>query len=337
METLIEPVFDPQNVGASLRMIDEQLPMRAVWLQGTIVGEVASRRKGQGFELDGTRDYEYGDDPRHIDHQATARHPEQWPQIREHYGDITPALWIVTDALQSRNRFNPGYFAEQNLALSAVTALMRIAHVHNMPSAVIAVDDKGFTVRQQEPLQGREHVYQTAQQLARPLNSASVSVDRRFWQRRQRVQPEDLDMHLSGAIRYAAQSSVESMVAVVSDFRDVAFPDDEEHGWEKPLKQLTKQGNDIIAIELTNPQDYELPAEATRFLTPNGVVWVGQDKKSQKIRSAFREAAQTQQEAINTALSQANIRHITLSTSDPLWLTSLRKQLRIAAKQNRAA
>ena len=85
-----DPVFDPENVGASLDRLDAKIPVHAQWLQGTLVGDLQSKRRGHGIDIDGVRPYIPGDDPRYIDHRATARQPDHWPQIREHYADITP-------------------------------------------------------------------------------------------------------------------------------------------------------------------------------------------------------------------------------------------------------
>lgn len=334
----IQPVFDPANVGASLDRIKAQLSIKRPQLQGAVVGDTTSLRKGEGYDMDGVRGYEVGDDPRYIDWRVTARQTDDELLVREHFHDITPNLWILTDMLQSRHTVNPGYFSEQNLALSAVTAMMRIADAQLMPTAMIAANNERLAVRHKTPREGRQHVRRTIHELAAALPvSEEPKKGGKFRNPRPGLELQKASVTLADTLKYAAKHCIQDMVVVVSDFRDVAAPDDIEHGWQQPLKQLAKQGNDIIAIELTNPHDYELPAEATRFLTSNGVIWVGQDKKSQVVRAAFKEAAAAQQEAIDTTLLQAKARHLKLSTADPLWLTSLRKQLRVGAARKLAA
>ncbi len=310
-----DPVFDPANVGESLDVLREQLPMRDQSFRGTVVGEFASSQKGSGFDINGVRDYVLGDDTRHVDWRATARQPDHQLQVREHYRDTMPALWVVTDALQSRNEVNPGYFSEQQLALSAVTGLIRIANLQGMPSAVIASDDYETAIAQRQPMHGKVHLRRTAQMLA-DVMLAEASED------------TTAPGHLAELLRYGSQRCMGSIVAVVSDFREVADPDDAEQGWKTPLEDLIRRGNQLVAVEVTNPWDYRLPATVDRFTTREGVLWVGNDKQGQRQRAQYEADAQAQQVAIDDALAGIKAHHIKLSTAEPQWLGSFRDQLR---------
>ena len=332
----IQPVFDPANVGASLDSIKAQLFIKRPYLQGAVVGDTISLRKGEGYDIDGLRDYELGDDPRYIDWRGTARQTDGTVLFREHFQDVTPDLWLVTDMLQSRHQTNAGYFSEQNLALSALTAIMRIGDTQLMPTAVVAANNERIALRHKAPREGRQHLRHVAHELAAALPSSTARGVRRFWQRNRPEMPA-ASVSLAETLKYAAKRCTESMVVVVSDFRDVAYPDADDYGWKKPLQKLAKQGNDILAIELTNPWDYELPAHVTRFATPTGVVWIPDGKKGEASREIYKRKAAEQQAAIDETLAGAKTQHIKLSTADPQWLTSLRKQLRAANSLRRVA
>lgn len=319
VETLpiqVDPVFDPEHIGASLDAIKARLPLNAAWLRGNIVGEMVSKRRGQGYDVDGVRPYEPGDDPRYIDHNITARQPDQWPQLREHYADVTPSMWLVTDSLQSRNSFNPGYFSEQRLALSAATAFMRIAHIEGVPAASLASNDHKI-LEQRQPGQGKAHILKTAKLLAGGMNES----------RGHRGSEVINRPSLSALLRYAGQRCTEDIVVVVSDFRDTAEPAAAASGWKPALDKLAYQGNNLIAVELTNPWDYELPEKADRLATSRGVTWIGNGKLGRQHRADYAAAAQEQQTKIDESLAAAGVYHIKLATDQPRWVTSLRDQI----------
>lgn len=312
----VDPVFDPAHVGASLDAIKGRLPLNALWLRGNIVGEMVSKRRGQGYDVDGVRPYVPGDDPRYIDHNITARQPDQWPQLREHYADVTPNLWLVTDALQSRNSFNPGYFSEQRLALSAVTAFMRIAQIEGVPAASLASNDHKI-IEQRRPGQGKAHILKTAKFLAGGMNES-----------RDRGAGEIITPpSLSALLRYAGKRCAEDIVVVVSDFRDTAGPSDAINGWKPALDTLAKQGNNLIAVELTNPWDYQLPTTADRLTTGQGVMWIGSGKRGRQYRADYAEAALEQQAKIDASLAAAGAHHIKLATDQSRWVASFRDQI----------
>ncbi len=313
----VDSVFDPTRVGASIDAIKAQLPVYSPSLRGSIVGEMVSKRRGQGYDVDGVRPYIPGDDPRYIDQNITARQPDQWPQLREHYADITPSLWLVTDSLQSRYSFNPGYFSEQRLAISATMAFMRIAQIEGVPTATIASNDYKI-IEQRQPGQGKTHALKAAKLLAAGINEASPKLG---------VEASNTPS-LTALLHYAGSRCVEDIVVVVSDFRDTAEPTDPDNGWKPALDRLAHQGNNLIAVELTNPWDYELPPQADRLTTNHGVSWIGGGKLGRQRRADYAEAARLQQLSIDAALALAGALHIKLATDQPRWITSFRDQIK---------
>lgn len=317
-----QPVFDPRDVGGSLSVIQAQIPaVRRPWLAGTVLGEVVSKRKGPGHEADGVRDYVPLDDPRDIDWRITARQPDGVLQVRERFRDIIPALWIVTDTLQNRNAKNPNYFSEQKLALSAIMGLMRMAELQRMPTAVIAGDDQGLVVDQRRPKQGRTHMLRTGEALAEAaIASENAETDL-----------IDTPYHLSELLDYAAHRCTRSIVAIISDFRDVPYPDVQNYGWGSAIEKLTRRGNDLVAIETQNKWDRAVPPEMGRLK-------VGRRKVvsiSPEQRAAFAEAATVQQAAIDAQLAATGAHHIRLSAEEPLWRDAFCDQLRALGQRRK--
>lgn len=312
----VDPVFDPEHIGASLDVIKGQLPLHKLSLRGNIVGEMASKRRGQGYDVDGVRPYVPGDDPRYIDWKFTARQTDGSLQLREHYADVTPSVRIVTDCLQSRYSFNPGYFSEQRLGLSALLAFIRIAQVEGMPTAVIASTDHNI-IEQRQPAQGKAHGFKTAKLLAAGLSEAPLKLGAEA----------PTAPALAALLRYAGKRCVEDVVVVVSDFRDSADPQDAATGWKPALDRLAGQGNNLIVVELTNPWDFELPPQADRLATSHGVTWIGGGKLGRQHRADYAAAARLQQSSINDSLAAAGAVHLKLATDQPRWVASFRDQI----------
>lgn len=313
----IQPVFDPEYPGRSMDALSAMIPQRATTLAGMQLGETLSRRVGHGLEIDGIRAYQPGDERRAVDMRATGRQADGTLMVRQHYEEITPTLWLVTDSLQHRHRSNAGHFSERDLAASAAISLLQIADRQGMPSAIVTVNDQG--IWQTEPNRGRAHAGQVRNKLAGIMLAES---------------PTDTDITeekpLSAGLVRVAKRVTESVVVVVSDFRSSFDPEDKRTGWKRPLQQLRQNGNDVIAVELTNPWDFILPEESDRFTLGKSGVFIG-GKKRQQFRDTYSQLAQQQQETIDRAIGTSGATHIKLSTAQGRWFSSLRDQL---TKQN---
>lgn len=325
-----EPIFNPDNIGQSIDQISAMIPIRNRWLSGLRAGLAISAHQGSGSEIDGTRDYVPGDDPRHIDWKLSARTPDESYKIREHYNEITPALWVVTDVLGERYNTQAGYFSERNLALSAIAAVIRVAEHQRMPFGLMAANDQEMYA-QKRPVSGRRRILPTVNRLQDLYKEDIVPVSLREARKKYgEVSPGPKSVYLSHVLEQAGRLCTRNVVMIVSDFRDVVEPDDPNHGWLPALQNLyRKKQNQILAIETTNPWDTNLPERAGRFTLPNGAIYLD-GKKGQAVRRRYSEMADQQQTAINQALSDVNAKHIKLKTEDRKWLTSLEQQLRSA-------
>ena len=310
----IQPVFDPHQPGRSIDAIRALLPQRAHTLAGMQVGDTASKRLGQGIEIDGIRPYQPGDESRHIDWRSTGRQTDGTLMVRQHYNEITPTLWIVTDMFQARHEANAGHFSERDLAASAVMSLLSLADRQGMPSAVVAVHERG--IWQQKPGRGRQHIRQAGGGIARLML--------------EKLTQPIAERPLAAGLKSVAKTAADNIVIVASDFRG-SDPTDQNTGWKRPLQQLAHHGNDITAVEFTNPWDFTLPEESDRFTFGATGAFVG-GKKRRQFRGTYANLAAEQQKAIDDAIAASGAVHLRLSTDQGRWLSSLRDQL---AKQKR--
>src|ERR1700760_4268445 len=82
----------PQTPEAILRRLDLKVARR---LEGLLQGDHRSAFRGQGLDLADLREYQYHDDPRHMDWNVTAR--LQIPHVREYLEDREITAWFLLD------------------------------------------------------------------------------------------------------------------------------------------------------------------------------------------------------------------------------------------------
>ncbi len=306
----IQPVFDPLAPGRSIDSINALIPKRAHTLAGIQIGETVSKRVGHGIEIDGIRPYQPGDESRSVDWRATGRQTDGTLMVRQHYDEITPTLWLVTDMFQARHEANAGHFSERNLAASAVMSLLALADRQGMPTAIVAVHEQG--ILHQNPGRGRQHVRRAGSVVAGLMLEKSA-------------QPLP-ERPLSEGLKAVSKTADENIVIVASDFRSGVDALEPSVDWKRALQQLANQGNDITAVEFTNPWDDKLPEESNRFTHGTTGKFIG-GKKEQKYRDTYTELAKRQQELIDSAISASGASHLKLSTDEGRWFSSLRDQL----------
>jgi uncharacterized protein (DUF58 family) len=107
---------------------------------------------------------------------------------------------------------------------------------------------------------------------------------------------------------------------VVSDFRG-------EREWVESLRRLTSR-HGVLAVEIRDPREQELP--------PVGDLWLvdpetGRQRQvntsSRRLRRRFAAAARAEREELATALQDARVDHLVLSTAGD-WLRDLAAHLR---------
>lgn len=325
----IQPAFDPTDVTASLDFFKDELTYKDTIFTGRAHGPTTTKLRGDGAEFRSIRDYESTDESKHIDWRASARQRDGKLQVRDFNRDVTPNLFVVTDVLQSRFESMPSvedYYSERSVALSACLGLLQMASRQNMPATLIAANDEELI----GPFRfgvGKSHLVRTAEMLADSMSEND------YQERMLKATPktEIVRPRLADLISYAGERCANSLVAVVSDFRD-ADPDVEELGWAAPLQEIKSRRNSILTVTVTNPGDTVLPEHIDRFATEQGVVYIPKGKQGRAQREKYTELSLRQAENIRDNLDLVRAQQVELSTADPRWADSLREQLRAQSR-----
>ena len=221
---------------------NESLIKKALYLRlmaediadGMKSGNFRSLYRGQGVEFAGVRDYIRGDDIRSIDWNVTARMGRPYIKVFEEERELQ--IFLIVDSSRSMQLESSADRRTKYAAAAEAAALVTIAaELNACPAGAVIFD--GSIHFSCEPSLGKEKAMQILNHLDRlPAASAAGSV-------------------LPNAITAAAKVlRKRTLVFLLSDFRS--------GGWEKPLINLA-QKNDVIAINLHDASDEELPSLGT--------------------------------------------------------------------------
>lgn len=263
-------------------------------LDGLLHGDHLGLVPGHGSELGETRAYVAGDDVRRIDWNVTAR--MQTPFIRSTIADRELESWLVVDRSPSLD-FGTADCEKADLALAAAAAIGFLTdHTGNRIGAVLLGQDgeRVFPARG-----GRRHL----QTILHALSTADPAVD-------------GTAVDLAAALgRLAPTLRRRGLVVVISDFLD---PGD----WERTLRILATR-HDVLAIEIVDPRELELPAVGRLALVdPETGRTMQVDTSSAKLRARYAEAAAAQRSAIEASFRRAGVGHLQLRT-DRDWVHDL--------------
>ena len=221
---------------------NESLIKKALYLRlmaediadGMKSGNFRSLYRGQGIEFAGVRDYIRGDDIRTIDWNVTARMGRPYIKVFEEERELQ--IFLITDSsLSMQLETNTGRRTKYAAAAETAALVTIAAEINACPAGAVFFD--GAIHFSCEPSLGKETTMQILNHLDRlPATPTPGSV-------------------LPNAISAAAKVlRKRSLVFILSDFRC--------SGWEKPLISLA-QKNDVIAINIHDACDEELPALGT--------------------------------------------------------------------------
>jgi uncharacterized protein (DUF58 family) len=273
----------------------EAILQRVEWtvlrrLDGLLHGDYRTLFRGYGLDLADLREYQYGDDVRHIDWNVTAR--LQTPYVREYHEDRELTAWFLLDLSPSID-FGSGQVRKRGVSSDFVGVLARILTRHgNKVGALFYGEDVDTMIPARS---GRRHVLRILHaMLNRPAPKANA--------------PTDLGVLLSSA---AGLMRRRSLVFVVSDF--ISVP-----GWQQRLGQLA-QRHEVVAVRLHDPLESNLPdigMLVVQDAETGEQLFV--DTNDRGFRRRFAAAAQRREEGLRAAFRQAGIDALELSTEDDL-------------------
>lgn len=276
----------PLTADRILRRLEWQVIRR---LDGRLQGDYRTLLRGHGTDFRDVREYEAGDDVRHVDWNVTARMDEMF--VRQYTEDRELTAWLLLDRSPSMGFGPVDRTKERVLYEVAATIAQLLVRGGNRVGAIV-YDNQ--TVRTIPPRQGRKQVLALTDELLRPVQSRGAVTDlRRLTDVATRV------------IRRR------SLVVLVSDFIS-------EPGWERSLLHLTER-HEVVAVRLVDPREFELPdaglivvedAETGEQLTV--------DSSDPEFRRRLRDAGAVRELALRDAARRANVDLHVVSTDDDL-------------------
>ena len=283
----------PRNPEAVLRRLEWTVVRR---LDGLLHGDYRTLFRGFGLDLADIREYQYGDDVRHIDWNVTAR--LQSPYVREYHEDREITAWFLLDLSRSID-FGSQDVQKRQLAADFVALLARLLTRHgNRVGAIFYGLDVDQVIAARS---GRRQVLSILHAMERrpPLPEGKGT---------------QLDALLKSAFNFIHRRS---LLFIVSDF--ISAP-----GWERPLMQLA-QRHEVIAVRLNDPLESELPDLGLLvFQDAETGEQLFVDTHDGRFRKRFMDAAERREAEIRAALTGSGVDALELSTGADLVDTVMR-------------
>jgi uncharacterized protein (DUF58 family) len=283
-------------------------------LDGRLQGDYRTLFRGPGIDVADLREYQPGDDLRHVDWNVTAR--MDTPYVREYLEDREVTAWLLLDRSASMD-FGP-IERRKHVVLSEVAATIAqlLSRGGNRIGAVLFDTEVEETI---PPGNGRNQVLRILSRLMQApadgedgAQQAAAYADRGRRGRRdqQASTPRitDLSVVLRAALGIARRRS---LVVIVSDFIS-------EPGWERPLAQLARR-HDVVAIQVLDRREFELPAA--------GMIYVEDAETGEQIfidsddagfQRRLRAAADARQAALSEGARTAGTDLFTVTTDEDL-------------------
>jgi uncharacterized protein (DUF58 family) len=253
-------------------------------------GDERSLLRGPGIELSEVREYQPGDDVRHIDWNITARNDRAY--VREAEVERALDVWLLLDVSTSVDWGTAECLKRDRAVEFAAVAAQLLGNHGNRIGAILFADKpRGFM----PPASGRTH-------LVRLLGAI------RDEPRQTRHAPTDLHAALRRARTVIRRRS---LVVIVSDFLV-------EGGWQDVLGELA-QRHEVVAVRLSDPRESVLPDVGLVTLEdPETGAQMVVDTRDRALRDRFEAAAVKQANDVSAAFARHGIDILTLSTGSAM-------------------
>jgi uncharacterized protein (DUF58 family) len=287
---------------ASAELRSDALLQRLEWtvlrrLDGLLQGDYRTLLRGGGVDLADLREYQFGDDVRHIDWNVTAR--LEVPHVRQFHEDRDLTAWFLLD-LSGSVDFGSGDVTKLAVSAGFVAALARVITRHGNRVGALFYGHEVDTVLR--PGASRVHVLELLERMRRPRPPQRGGSGTALY---------DLLRTAEGVMKRR------SLVFVVSDF--ISAP-----GWEDALGRLARR-HDVVAVRLFDPAEMALPDV--------GLVTVEDAETGEQLfvdatdpgfRERYAALAEEAEEQLADSLARAGVDTLELATDDDLMTSLLR-------------
>lgn len=268
-------------------------------LDGLLQGDHRTLLRGTGLDLADLREYQDGDDVRHIDWNVTARLGH--PHVRVHNEDRELNAWFLIDLSASLD-FGSGRRTKRAQLVDVVAVLARLlTRRGNRVGAVIY--DRGVRAIL-PPGASRSHVLRLLHLLDSPV-AEPAQTD---------AGPTRLQELMDAASHLLRRRCA---VFLLSDFLS-------EPGWERPCAHLARR-HDMVAVRVYDPLEQQLPDLG---LLPLQDAETGEvllvDTQDPVFRARFAHLAAQREDALRESLARAGLGLLELAADDDLLPALLR-------------
>ena len=289
-----QPTLTPERI---LRRLEWQVIRR---LDGRLQGDYRTVFRGSGVDVVDLREYQPGDDLRHIDWNVTAR--TDVPHVREYVEDRELTAWLLLDRSPSMG-FGP-IERRKHVVVAELAAIVAqlLSRGGNRIGAVLFDDAVDEVIR---PASGRTQVLRILSRLLAPTAEGPNSAER---SKSAAGRPTALAVPLRAALGIARRRS---LIVIVSDFIT-------EPGWEDALGQLAHK-HDVVALQVVDRREFELPAVGMIYVEDAETgeqIFV--DSNDPAFQRRLRAAADERQATLNAAARTAGVDLFTLTTDEDL-------------------
>jgi uncharacterized protein (DUF58 family) len=278
-------------------------------LDGRMPGDFRTLLYGGGTDVADLREYELGDDVRHIDWNVTAR--MDTPFVRTYHEDRELTAWLLLDRSASMG-FGPSERSKEHVLIDLATTLTRLlTRGGNRVGAILFNSSVEFTV---PPKSGRIQSLRVNRHLA-AMSAVSIEPPKKS---SRRLRSDSPSAAAAGMTRLtdlvtAATYTIKrrSLIVIISDFIS-------EPGWEGPLGVLN-QRHEVVAIRLFDPRERELPDVGQMVIedAETGEL-VSVDTTDAGFRYRFAAAVAEHEEALRQSARRAGVELYSVSTEDDL-------------------
>jgi len=195
-----------------------------------LAGEYESAFKGRGMEFEEVREYQPGDDVRHIDWNVTARMSAPYVKVHREERELTVMLMVD---VSSSGDFGSGSKLKNEVAAEVAAILAYTAIKSNDRVGLIIFSD--HIEHYVPPKKGRAHVWRVIRDILTHV-------------------PERRGTDLEGALRYLGKVVRKRAVTfLISDFIDLAS------GVGGDQLRVVAKRHDLTTISVADPREIELP------------------------------------------------------------------------------
>lgn len=263
-------------------------------LEGLLQGDYRSPSRGDGLDLADLREYQFHDDVRRIDWNATAR--LDVPYVRDYLEDREIPVWFLLDMSPS--------MAFEGVSISKHAVLMEFALL--MCRLMLGRGNRTGAMIFSNSVDGVVPARGGRQQLLQILNMVAGH--------RGKPGATDLRQMLRAA---APMIRRRSLIFLVSDFIS-------EPGWEQPLTSLSIR-HDVIAVRLTDPLENQLPDLGfMTFQDSESGEQLFVDTHDRGFRQRFLAAAAERDETLRKVFEKAGVDVVELGTQDDVMDAMIR-------------